>query len=306
MENKKQIAIIGAGPSGITAAIYIKRSGFEPVIYESNIVGGKVNFTSIVENYPSILSITGPDLAMLFGKHLKDENITLKYEEVKDIKQVEGGYEVITDYSSITYRAIIIATGTKEVTLDVEGASKFEHKGISYCAVCDGPLFRNKDVVVIGGGDAALEEALYLTSFCSSVTLIHRRDEFRASQILVDKIKASNVRLELSSVVTALKGNMRLEEVEITSLKDNTTKTLKVSGLFPYIGAKANTSFLSSLHILNTKGYIDVNERMETSLKGVYAIGDVINKELRQIVTATNDGAIAGMEASRFLKEYDI
>ncbi len=306
MKNNKQIAIIGAGPSGITAAIYVKRAGFTPVIYESNIVGGKVNYTSIVENYPSIVSISGPDLAMLFGKHLKDENIILKYEEVRDIKQNENGYEVISDYSNIIYKAVIIATGTKESTLDVNGIEKFEHKGVSYCAVCDGPLFRNKDVAVVGGGDAALEEALYLSSFCASVTLIHRRNEFKASQILIDKIKSSNVTLQLNSVVTSLKGENCLEEIEITSLEDNTTKVIKISGLFPYIGAKANTSFLSSLNILNTKGYIDVNEKMETSLKGVYAIGDVINKELRQIVTAVSDGAIAGMEASRYLKEYDI
>lgn len=306
MENNKQIAIIGAGPSGITAAIYVKRAGFTPVIYESNIVGGKVNYTSIVENYPSIVSIGGPDLAMLFGKHLKDENIVLKYEEVHDIKQNENGYEVISDYSNIIYKVVIIATGTKESTLDVNGIEKFKHKGVSYCAVCDGPLFRNKDVAVVGGGDAALEEALYLSSFCASVTLIHRRNEFKASQILIDKIKSSNVVLQLNSVVTSLKGENCLEEIEITSLEDDTTKVIKISGLFPYIGAKANTSFLSSLNILNTKGYIDVNEKMETSLKGVYAIGDVINKELRQIVTAVSDGAIAGMEASRYLKEYDI
>lgn len=306
MKNNKQIAIIGAGPSGITAAIYVKRAGFIPVVYESNIVGGKVNYTSIVENYPSIVSISGPDLAMLFGKHLKDENIILKYEEVKDIKQIEDEYEVITDSTSVKYKSIIIATGTKELSLNVDGIEKFEHKGVSYCAVCDGPLFKNKDVAVVGGGDAALEEALFLSSFCSSVTLIHRRNEFKASQILVDKIRNSNVILQLNSIVTAIKGTNRLEEIEITSLEDNTTKIIKVSGLFPYIGASANTSFLSSLHILNAKGYIDVNEKMEASLPGVYAVGDVINKELRQIVTAVSDGAVAGMEASRYLKEHDI
>ena len=305
MENKKQIAIIGAGPAGITAAIYIKRAGFEPVIYESNVPGGKINFTAIVENYPSILSISGPDLAELFAKHLKDEKITLIYEEVKDIKKVDNQYEVITDFSTIIYPSIIIATGTKELSLDLENVSKFEHRGISYCAVCDGPLFRNKDVAVVGGGDAALEEALYLSNFCNSVTLIHRRDEFRAAQVLVDKIKASSVKLELSSVVTSLIGERFLEAIEITSTKDNAKKVLKVNGLFPYIGAKANTNFLSSLDIVNSKGYIEVSEKMETSLKGVYAIGDVINKELRQIVTATNDGAIAGIEASKYLKELD-
>ena len=305
MENKKQIAIIGAGPAGITAAIYIKRAGFEPVIYESNVPGGKINFTAIVENYPSILSISGPDLAELFAKHLKDEKITLIYEEVKDIKKVDNQYEVITDFSTIIYPSIIIATGTKELSLDLENVSKFEHRGISYCAVCDGPLFRNKDVAVVGGGDAALEEALYLSNFCNSVTLIHRRDEFRAAQVLVDKIKASSVKLELSSVVTSLIGERFLEAIEITSTKDNTKRVLKVNGLFPYIGAKANTNFLSSLDIVNNKGYIEVSEKMETSLKGVYAIGDVINKELRQIVTATNDGAIAGIEASKYLKELD-
>ena len=305
MENKKQIAIIGAGPAGITAAIYIKRAGFEPVIYEANVPGGKINFTAIVENYPSILSISGPDLAELFAKHLKDEKITLIYEEVKEIKKVDNQYEVITDFSTIIYPSIIIATGTKELSLDLENVSKFEHRGISYCAVCDGPLFRNKDVAVVGGGDAALEEALYLSNFCNSVTLIHRRDEFRAAQVLVDKIKASSVKLELSSVVTSLIGERFLEAIEITSTKDNTKKVLKVNGLFPYIGAKANTNFLSSLDIVNNKGYIEVSEKMETSLKGVYAIGDVINKELRQIVTATNDGAIAGIEASKYLKELD-
>ncbi len=305
-KNNKQIAIIGAGPAGITSAIYIKRASYEPVIYESMVPGGKVNNTAIVENYPGVEKISGPDLAYKFYEHVQQLEVKLVMQNVDKIIRYEDGYLLSCGNEDRFYYAVIIATGTSEKELEVEGAKEFLHKGISYCAICDGPLYRNKKVAVIGGGDAALEEAIYLSSICEKVILIHRRDEFRASAILQEQIKENeNIIIMTNYEVVEIKGHSRVEAIVIKNKIDDKKEEIEVNAIFPYIGAIANTTFLSELHIVDEKGYIRVNGRCETALEGLYAAGDVVNKDLRQIVTAVSDGAIAGIEAARYMKEHD-
>lgn len=305
--NHKKIAIIGAGPAGITAAIYVKRAGIEPVIFENYVPGGKVNFTAIVENYPAYPSMSGPDLAMHFYEHLQEQNIDIVAETVQQIQQLHPGFQILTDQGTYVFDAVIVCSGTTEKKLPLPEANQLEHHGISYCAVCDGPLYRGKDVAVIGGGDSALEEAIYLSTFCHQVYLIHRRDAFRASTMLIEKVRqAKNILLLLQSEVIRILGEKEVEEIEILHHATNQTEKIKIQCLFPYIGAKANTSFLDSLHMVDEKGYIAVDENRKTKIPGLFAAGDVIQKDLRQIVTAAGDGAIAGMEASRYVKENDI
>lgn len=303
----KRIAIIGAGPAGITAAIYVKRAGIEPIVFENYVPGGKVNFTAIVENYPAFPSISGPDLAMHLYEHLQKQDLDIVAVSVLDIKQENEGFELITDQGSERFDAVIVCSGTTEQKLPLPEAEQFEHRGISYCAVCDGPLYRGKDVAVIGGGDSALEEACYLSTFCHQVYLIHRRDVFRASKMLIEKVqKAHNIEIVLQSEVIHILGEKEVEEIEILHRDTNQVEKKAVRCLFPYIGAKANTSFLHSLHMVDEKGYIAVDENRKTKVPGIFAAGDVIQKDLRQIVTAASDGAIAGIEASRYVKKNDI
>lgn len=303
----KKIAIIGAGPAGITAAIYVKRSGIEPVIFENYVPGGKVNFTAIVENYPAFPSISGPDLAMHLYEHLQKQELDIVAASVLDIKKNNAGFEVITDQDNEQFDAVIVCSGTTEQKLPLLEANRYEHHGISYCAVCDGPFYRGKDVAVIGGGDSALEEACYLSSFCRKIYLIHRRDTFRASRTLIEKVQhTKNIQIILQSEVIRILGEKEVEEIEILHHDTKQVEKKAVRCLFPYIGAKANTSFLDSLHMVDEKGYIAVDENRKTKVPGIFAAGDVIQKDLRQIVTAASDGAIAGIEASRYVKENDI
>ncbi len=303
----KKIAIIGAGPAGITAAIYVKRSGIEPVIFENYVPGGKVNFTAIVENYPAFPSISGPDLAMHLYEHLQKQELDIVAASVLDIKKNQEKFEVITDQDSEQFDAVIVCSGTTEQKLPLLEANQYEHHGISYCAVCDGPFYRGKDVAVIGGGDSALEEACYLSSFCRKIYLIHRRDTFRASRTLIEKVQhTKNIQIILQSEVICILGEKEVEEIEILHHDTKQVEKKAVRCLFPYIGAKANTSFLDSLHMVDEKGYIAVDENRKTKIPGIFAAGDVIQKDLRQIVTAASDGAIAGIEASRYVKKNDI
>lgn len=302
---KNTIAVIGAGPSGITACIYLARAGYFVDVYEEMMPGGKVNYTASVENYPGFSSISGPDLAMHFYEQMQDENVHYLNDKVVSIRKNGNDFEVITEDQIYLYKAVIIATGTKERKLEVLKANQFENKGISYCAVCDGPLYKNKDVLVIGGGNAALEEALYLSTFCASVRLVHRRNAFKADDILQERVKKSSIITYMESRIITILGEEKLEGVIIENLVTKEKSELKIQALFPYIGQEANTTFLSSLHILDEKGYIVVDAKKGTSVPGLFAAGDVTQKDLRQIVTATSDGAIAAMSAIQYMKEND-
>ena len=302
MDEVKDVLIVGAGPAGLSAAIYLIRSGYEVTIFEKGFPGGKVNLTAEVENYPGIEKISGPDLAFKIYEHALNLGAKITSKEVKKIIKDKDVFKVFTENDTFMFKAVIIATGTIENKLEVKNSMKFENHGISYCAVCDGRFYKDKEVAVIGGGNAALEEALYLEKICSQVHLIHRRNEFRADQIVVDLVKKSSIDIIYDTIVTKVEGDNLVTGVDLLNVKTQSTSTLKVSGIFPYIGARPNTQFLDS-HLLDEKGYLLVNERMETKIVGLYGCGDVIKKDLRQVVTATSDGAIAAINVANYLKK---
>ena len=303
MENKKVI-VIGAGPSGITACIYLKRAGFDPYLIESSMPGGKISSTYKVDNYPGFDSISGADLAFKMMDQLQKNGIEIHFETVLEVKKDNDLIFVKTDVEEYLSQALIIATGTKEKSLGILGEEEFLHKGISFCAVCDGGFFKNKPMAIIGGGNSALEEALYLENIAKPLYLIHRRKEFRGDQILIDELeKNENVKILTPYIPIRFLGEDKLTSIVLENVETKEQLTIDISGAFEYVGASPNTSFIEDKEILDEKGYIKVNSKMETSVQGIYAAGDVIVKDLRQIVTASNDGAIAAINVSSYLKK---
>ena len=302
--NNKKVIVIGAGPGGITCSIYLKRAGFTPYLIENSMPGGKVGSTYIVENYPGFDSINGTDLAFKFMHQLEANNIDINFETVLEVKKVQEGVYVKTDMNEFIAEAVVIATGTKEKMLDIEGEKKFLHKGISFCAVCDGGFFKGKPMAIIGGGNSALEEAIYLENISNPLYLIHRRNEFRGDKILVDQVLNNpNIKVMTPYIPVEFKGENTLESIVLEHKETKERVEIEVNGCFEYVGAIPNSDFVKEPSILNDRGYIKTNARMETEIEGIYAIGDVIEKELRQIVTANNDGAIAAINVSNYLKK---
>lgn len=298
-----KVAIIGAGPSGITASIYLKRGGIDAVLFEKMMPGGKVSLTHKIDNYPGFTSIGGSDLANQFINQLMENNIDINYEEVIEIAQKGKGFSLKTGYNEYEFDAVIVATGTIERKLGIPGEKEFFAKGVSSCAVCDGGFFKGKPMAIIGGGNSALEEALYLSSITDKVYVIHRRNEFRADQILVDKIKEDkNIEILTPYIPLEVKGEQMVSSLLLQHSETKELKEISINAMFAYIGADANTSFVSSLDVLDDKGFIIVNSEMETSIPGLFACGDCINKNLRQVITACGDGAVAAMSAVHYLK----
>lgn len=303
MQEIYDVIIIGAGPVGLTAAIYASRANLSVLIIEGGVNGGKLSKTYEIENYPGIEKIAGIELADQLTKHGQKFGAKLISGNVEKVIDGENKKVVLADKSEYEGKTLIVATGTKERTLDLPEADKYTGRGISYCAVCDGFFYRKKDVVVIGGGNSALEESLYLASLVNKVTIILRRDVFRAEASIVDKVKA-NEKIEV--ITKVVPEALRIEDDRITGLKikdveTGETRTLDCAGIFPYIGADPCTDFLDQ-SILDEKGYIIANDDMSTAVKGIYAAGDCIVKDLRQVVTACNDGAIAANSIIKALK----
>ena len=293
-----ECVIIGAGVAGMTAAIYLKRAGISVLLLEKGVPGGQINKTSIIENYPGFKKIDGPTLAMNMLDQVQSLDIPYQYGNVLSI-EVDGDDKIIkTDMETIMTSRIILASGRKPRELGLSNEKKLLGSGISYCAYCDGMLYKNQDVVVIGGGNSALEEALYLADICKTVYIVHRRLEYRADDILVKKIeKYDNIKPCLGqNVIEILEKDNRVSGVR---LSDNSI--LPVTGVFIYIGQIPETSFVEDLITLND-GYVMANEHLETNIPGIYACGDVIKKELYQISTAIGEGALAGTNVVKSLK----
>lgn len=291
------VLIIGAGPAGLTAAIYAARNNMKVGIFEGDVPGGAMVVTATVENYPGFKKIDGPTLAYQMFEQATNLGVEYFGFSVQKIIKEDDHFIVVGD-EEIKGKTVVVATGTSHKKLDVPGEDKFTSKGISWCAICDGALYRNKDVAVIGGGNSAIEESIYLANIVNKVYLIHRRNEFRAESGIVDEIrKIPNVELVLDSVVTEFKGEESLQKVSVKNVKTNEVKDIEVNGCFEFIGQIPATDFLKDLNITNQAGYIPVDHNLETNVKGLFACGDVIVKEVRQIVTAVNDGAIAALNA---------
>lgn len=290
------IVIIGAGPAGLTAALYATRAGAKVKIIESGAPGGKLNSTADIENYPGIKKKMGPELAYEMYEHALNFGAELEMTEVTGIKDLGDHKTVLTTNGEIETKNVIIATGTKERLMNIPGEKEYTGKGVSYCAVCDGPFFKGKETAIIGGGNSAIEEAVYLAGFVSKVHIIVRRDVFRADKYIIDKAKSMNniVFHTLKKPLEVIGDGHKVTGLKLIDSKTNEESLLEVSGIFPFIGLDPMTGFASNLDITDEKGYIEVDEHMQTKIKGIFAVGDVTNKQLRQIVTAANDGAIAG------------
>lgn len=293
MKENYNTIIIGAGVAGMSAAIYLKRANIDFIIFECDMPGGQINRTSDIENYPGIASIKGPDLAMEMYQQLKNFEIKLSTEKVEKISPVVDKIVVSTNKHEYTCQNIIIATGRRPNTLGVKNEDKYINHGISFCAVCDGFFFKNQEVAVIGGGRSAVEEALYLSNLCSKVTLIHRRDEFRAEDSLVDRAKATdNIEVITNATIKEFTG----DEKKLTGVKiklNGKVKTIKVAGCFTYVGQIPNTEIFQDLGILDENNYVEIDRNSETQIPGIYAAGDCCKKSVYQIVTAESEGIIA-------------
>ena len=292
--------IIGSGVSGMTAAIYLARANIAVCTLENDVPGGQITRTSEIDNYPGFTSIDGPDLAMNMYKQVTNLKVPYLYTEAIEIIDAQDKKIVKTKEKEINCQNVIIATGRSPRKLNIPNEEKLIGKGISYCSICDGGLYKDKNVAVIGGGRAALEETLYLSKICSNITLIHRKDEFKAEENLVNDVKKTdNVKILINKTVVEFKE----EDNKLVSIvlrnKDNELEEIKVDGCFEYIGQIPNTNNFKNLNILDQNGYIEVDKNYETKIKNIYAIGDCIRKELYQIITACNDGAVV---ASRIAK----
>lgn len=303
MEKIYDLIIIGAGPAGMTASIYASRANLSVLMIEKKYPGGQMLSTAEIENYTGYEEITGPELSEKMFEHSKKFGTELAFGEITNIR-VENNVKILTagekEYKS---KSVIIATGTEARLLGIPGEKEFSSKGVSYCAVCDGAFFRNKNVVVIGGGDSAIEESLYLSNLVNKVTVVHRRDELRAQKILQDRaFQKQNIEFCWDSVPISIKGERKVDSVEVKNVKSGEITTIDADGIFIYIGMIPQTKDFESLGILDTYGYIPTNEHLETSIPGIFVAGDVRQKEIRQVVTATSDGAIAAQSAYKYIE----
>lgn len=296
--------IIGSGPAGMTAGLYAARSNLKVGIIEQGAPGGQMNNTSEIENYPGYDHISGPELSMNMHAPLEKFGVENIYGIVKSIEDAGDVKRVITEDTSYEAKTIILATGAKYRTLDVPGEEEYTSRGVSYCAVCDGAFFRNQDLLVVGGGDSAVEEAVYLTQFAKSVTIIHRRDELRAQKILQDRAFANDkINFIWDSVVKEIKGtDIKVSGVTVENVKTGELSEHEFGGIFIYVGVNPVTSMVADLGITDEAGWVITDERMMTSKAGIFAIGDVRQKELRQIATAVGDGAIAGQGVYQYIE----
>ena len=297
--------IIGAGPAGMTAALYAARSNLKVALIEGGLPGGQMNNTSDIENYPGYANISGPELAEKMFEPLENLGVEHLYGFVKDIENHDDVKKVITDDEEFETRTVIVATGSKHRLLGVPGEEELNSRGVSYCAVCDGAFFRDQDLLVVGGGDSAVEEAIFLTQFAKSVTIVHRRDELRAQRVLQDRAFANDkINFIWDSVVKEIKGENRVESVVIENVKTNQVTEHAFGGVFIYVGLDPVSDFTKDLHIQDQAGWIVTDDHMKTSVAGVFAVGDVRQKDLRQVTTAVGDGAIAGQEAYKYITEH--
>ena len=289
------IIIIGAGPAGMTAAIYAARANKKVLVLEALSYGGEILNTLKIENYPVEENISGFDFATKLYNQVIKLGVEVKLEKVLSINENK---EVKTNENTYISKSIIIATGLNNRKLNLPLEEELIGKGISYCATCDGAFFKGKDVAVVGGGNTALEDALYLSDICNKVFLIHRRNEFRADPITIDKVlNKDNIIVMYDSIITKINGSNYLESIEVNN------ELLKVDGLFIAIGKIPNLDYLNGLIETNEDGYIKSNELCHTNIDGIFVAGDIREKTLRQLVTATSDGAIAATEAIKYINK---
>ena len=298
--------IIGGGPAGLTAGIYLSRARMNTLLIEKAMPGGQVNLTEIIENYPGFPhGITGPELMQKMEEQAVRFGLKIEYGEVAEIKIKEDKVKIVKinnqEYKTLT---IVLASGAEASKLEVPGEEELRGRGVSYCATCDAPFFKDQKIVVVGGGDTAIEETLYLAKFVQEVTIIHRRDRLRATKILQERVFANKrINFAWDSVVTKILGNEKVEGILIQNKKTGEEKEIPCQGVFVFVGNVPNSKFINELIKLDQKGYILTDGNMMTSQEGIYACGDVRKKILRQVVTACGEGATAAFAAQKYIEE---
>jgi len=308
------VIIIGGGPAGLTAGLYTARSGLKTLLLEKVAPGGQAALAWRIENYPGFPEgIDGPELTKRIERQAEKYGLEIKSGEAVKVslfsedERSKGNLEKVIRTEEEEYKtvALIVATGTRPKKLGVPGEERLVGRGVSYCATCDGPLFKSEKVVVVGGGDTAIEEALFLCRFAEKTTLIHRREELRATKIMQDRA-VCNPKLEFiwKSAVTEILGETEVEGVKVRNLETGKDLTLEAKGVFVYIGTVPNSEFLKGILEMDEKGFIITDENMETSVSGIYACGDVREKLLRQVVTACGEGATAGVAAGKYVQKW--
>ena len=299
----RDVIIIGGGPAGLTAAIYAVRAGLDTLVLEANQLGGQVAVSAEVDNYPAVPHTMGWVLANSMAQQVESMDVPIQYAQVTALERTGEGFRLrVEGGEDLTCRSVILANGAKRRKLGCPGEEEFLGRGVSYCATCDGAFFKGRDVAVMGGGNTAVEDALYLAGICRSVTLIFRRDRLTAQRKLVEAAEGKeNLRLCPRSLVTAVTGGDLVEAVEITGAENGEKRSLPVSALFVAIGLEPDNAPFAPPLALDDYGYILAGEDCKTNVPGVFAAGDSRTKLLRQIVTAVADGAVAAMQAERFL-----
>lgn len=299
------VIIAGAGPAGMTAAVYTSRANLSTLMIERGVPGGQMANTEEVENYPGFDSILGPELSSKMFEHAKKFGAEYAYGDIKEIIDGQEYKTIVAGSKEYKARAIIIATGAEYKKLGAPGEKELGGRGVSYCAVCDGAFFKNKELFVIGGGDSAVEEGVYLTRFASKVTIVHRRDELRAQKILQQRA-FDNEKVEFiwsHTVKEINENNGKVGSITLVSTKTGEEQELPADGVFIYVGMIPLSKPFESIGITNENGYIVTNDQMETNVPGIFAAGDIREKTLRQIVTATGDGSIAAQAVQHYVEE---
>lgn len=300
----KDLVIIGGGPAGMTAGLYAARAAMRTLLLEQGMPGGQAATTDRIDNYPGFpQGIAGPELMMQMDEQARRFGVEVEFAKVNEIVPGQGMFTLKTESGDISARALVVATGAASRALGVPGEQAFMGRGVSYCATCDGAFFQGKKVAVVGGGDSALQEGLFLTKFAEKVYIIHRRDELRATKVIQEKaMKNEKIEFILNAAVTSILGTDNVEAVKIVDVKTKEEKSVAVDGVFVYIGKKPASDLVKELVRVDEKGYIIVDQQMMTSVPGIFAAGDVRQTPLRQVVTAVADGAIAAVAAEHYIE----
>jgi len=300
------IVVVGAGPGGLTAGMYSARAELKTLCLEKLMPGGQIANTELVEDYPGFESIAGHELAKKMENHAIKFGLKIEYDNIQKIK-LDGRYRIVEgDNDTYKAKAVIVATGGQPRLLNVPGEKEYTGKGVSYCAICDGAFFKGKEIAVAGGGDAAVEEGIYLTKFGAKVYIIHRRDQLRAQKI-IQKRAFDNPKIEFiwDTVIEKVSGGDTIEALDLKNVKTGKTSNLPIGALFPFIGFVPNSNLFNFEVIKDEIGYIITNENLQTSIEGVYAIGDVRKQLCKQVTNAVGDGTTAAVAADKYIEAWD-
>ncbi len=303
-EKHVKVLVLGAGPAGLAAALYAARAELEPVVLTGMQLGGQAALTHVIENYPGFpTGVGGAELGELFQKQAENFGAKVEFDMAHEVDLSQRPYKVTTDNGEYQADTLILTTGANPTHLNIPGEVELTGRGVSYCATCDGWFFKDKKVVIVGGGDSALEEGLFITRYASSVTVIHRRDEFRASPVLQKRAKEHpKMNFILDTVVTEVVGTDKVTTLKLKNTKTGSESTFDTDGLFIFIGHVPNTQMFKGQLEMSDLGYVIVNDKMETNVEGVYAAGEIADPHFRQVITSAGMGAAAAIQATRFLE----